>query len=178
MPTGYGVVHSVYLLFSLVTTRVLFKRARLIRLPFYFRIEGRVCGGEFFTAGRSLRIDVKRKGVLQIGKGVQLNDHCQISCAERVEIGDNVLIASKVFISDHDHQFNAGIGASMTQLESAPVCIGKNTWIGNGVSILKGVIIGEGSVVAAGAVVTKSFGPHSVIAGVPAKQIGPGASVN
>ena len=51
----------------------------------------------------------------------------------------------------------------------APVRIGKNSWIGNNVSILKGVEIGERSVVAAGSVVNRSFPNDSIIGGVPAK---------
>ncbi|MEW1810249.1 DapH/DapD/GlmU-related protein [Pseudarthrobacter phenanthrenivorans] len=53
-----------------------------------------------------------------------------------------------------------------------PIVIEDDCWIASGATILAGVTIGKGSVVAAGAVVTKSFGPNSVVAGVPAKMIG------
>ncbi|MCM3697151.1 hypothetical protein M3190_12075 [Microbacterium oleivorans] len=44
--------------------------------------------------------------------------------------------------------------------------------MGSGATILSGVTIGSGAVVAAGSVVTKDVLPRSIVAGVPAKQIG------
>ena len=54
------------------------------------------------------------------------------------------------------------------KLNTAPVKIADNVWIGMNATILKAVIIGENSVVAAGAVVTRSVPPNSVVAGNPA----------
>lgn len=168
---GYGIFHVVYIIINVLITRIFFINARIIRLPFYFRIQGKLEGLNKFTSGRSLRIDVKHNASLYIGDNVQLNDNCQISCCEKVVINDNVLIASKVFITDHDHFFSHDQGPSMDKLVSCPVYIGENTWIGNGVSILKGVSIGSGSIIAAGSVVTKSFPPGSILGGIPAKHI-------
>ena len=53
-------------------------------------------------------------------------------------------------------------------LETRPVKIADNVWIGMNAIILKGVTIGENSVVAAGAVVTKSVPANTVVAGNPA----------
>ena len=38
-----------------------------------------------------------------IGDDVQVNDYVHISACESVTIGNHVLVASKVYISDHDH---------------------------------------------------------------------------
>lgn len=168
---GYGIAHAIYLLFSLSVSKLFFPKSRIIRLPFFFRNRGVLSIGSGFSAGRSLRLDVHEEGVLTIGKGVQINDHCQIACASRVIIGDDVLIASKVFIADHDHDFrDSGVPVSWG-LRSDDVTIGNGCWIGNGVSILKGVSLGDGVVVAAGSVVTKSVGSHAIIAGTPARVI-------
>ena len=53
------------------------------------------------------------------------------------------------------------------------VVIGANVLIGNNVIILKGSAVGDNSVVAAEAVVTKKFGPNVIVAGIPARVIGP-----
>ena len=83
-------------------------------------------------------------------------------------IGNHVDIASEVMIwsSQHDIQDQA-----FTAIE-APVVIDDYVFIGPRAIILPGIHIGTGAVVAAGAVVTKNVAPYSIVAGVPAKQIG------
>lgn len=168
---GYGFGQVVYLLCSFFCTKISYPTSRLIRLPFFFRVNGEFSLGYGFTSGRSLRIDVHDGGDLSIGSDVQINDNCQIACAGNLTIGNDVLIASKVFITDHDHNFS-GTGPPIDWgLSTADVSIADGCWLGNGVHILKGVTLGKGSIVGAGSVVTKSFPEASVIAGVPAKLI-------
>lgn len=168
---GYGLFHFFYLAFCFFFTKVFFREARIIRLPFFIRNNGRIKGMENLTTGRSLRIDVHKNGEIIFGKDIEINDNCQIACSEKIEIGDNVLIASKVFITDHDHSQEIGVIPTEWNLKSSPVKIGKRCWLGNNVSILKGVNLGDDCVVAAGSVVTKSFNSKAIIAGVPAKEI-------
>ena len=51
------------------------------------------------------------------------------------------------------------------------IVIEDDVWLGAGAIITDGVTIGKGAVVAAGAVVTRNVAPHTVVGGVPAKQI-------
>ena len=53
-------------------------------------------------------------------------------------------------------------------VETRPICINKNAWIGTRSIILKGVNIGEGAIVAAGSVVTKDVPEYTLVAGNPA----------
>ena len=46
-----------------------------------------------------------RSFALTIGKDVQINDYVHIASVSSVTIGDHVLMASKIYISDHDHGF-------------------------------------------------------------------------
>jgi lipopolysaccharide O-acetyltransferase len=169
--SGYGLFTCFYLITSLIFGKIFFPMSRLIRLPYFIRVKGDIFLGRGFTSGRSLRIDVHKGATLIISENVELNDNCQIACAHKISIGINVLIASKVFISDHDHDFKDEGNPKDWALSSREVRIESGCWIGNNVSILKGVTLGAGCIVGAGSVVTKSFPSGSIIAGVPAKLI-------
>ena len=56
-------------------------------------------------------------------------------------------------------------------VNSKPIKICDDAWIGMNVIILKGVTIGEGAVVGAGSVVTKDVPAWTVVAGNPAKFV-------
>ena len=56
-------------------------------------------------------------------------------------------------------------------VNSRPIVIKDDVWIGMNVIILKGVTIGEGAIVGAGSVVTKDVPAWTVVAGNPAKVV-------
>ena len=56
-----------------------------------------------------------------------------------------------------------------TTLESKPVRIGNDIWIGVGSSILPGVTIGDGAVIGARSVVTHDVPEGAIVVGVPAR---------
>ena len=56
-------------------------------------------------------------------------------------------------------------------LDSRPVFIEDNVWIGEFVSVLPGVRIGEGSVIGTMSVVTHDIPPFSIAVGSPARVI-------
>jgi lipopolysaccharide O-acetyltransferase len=151
-------------------------------LPFYIRGKKGIRGAKSLTTGVNLRIDIiLRKNftpILHIGENVQFNDYVHIAVAKGVFIGDNTLIASKVFISDHNHgnytdenQSNPNTPPIERELFSKEVHIGNNVWIGEFVSILPGVTIGEGSIIGSTSLVSKDIPAFSIAVGSPAKVI-------
>ena len=112
---------------------------------------------------------------LVIGNNFSMQYNCHIGCIESIEVGDNVLLGSKVYITDHFHgnitKEDIGVPPVKRPLSSKPVKIGNNVWIGDNVTILPGVTLGNNVIVGANAVVTKSFPDNTVIAGCPAKLI-------
>ena len=113
---------------------------------------------------------------IQIGNNVCFNTDCHIGAIEKVIIGNNVLFASKIYVSDHFHgQINKealSVIPLMRELFSkGPVIIEDNVWVGEGVCIMPGVTIGKNAIIGANAVVTKSIPPNCVAVGIPAKVI-------
>jgi len=182
----YGVFGLVRLLFSLLLTqldKIYFGSSiRLIRRPVYIRGRKYISIGKGFTSGVGLRLDAFPIGnniCIEIGNNVEVNDYVHIGAIQSVTIGDNVLIASKVFISDHNHGHYGTKNRHDSpesipkerELSYAPVVIANNVWIGESVSIMPGVTIGKGSIIGALAVVTRTIPPYCIAVGSPAKVI-------
>jgi acetyltransferase-like isoleucine patch superfamily enzyme len=153
------------------------------KYPLYIIGGNKISIGNNFSSFRRNRIEVFGKilnkeyfGKLVIGNNFSINDDCHIACINKITIGNNVLFASKIFVTDHFHgQINKESFLKPPALRSlyskGEVKIGDNVWVGEGVVILPGVFIGENCVVGANSVVTKSFPKNSIIGGNPAKLI-------
>jgi len=175
----YGFFGFLRLVRDKIFTIIFYPKARIVRLPVFIRGKRGINGGENLTTGINLRIDivysVNSSPTLNIGKNVEINDYVHIGVADEVSIGDNTLIASKVFISDHNHGCYSGLNQSNPNekpisriLKTKKVSIGKNVWIGEFVSVLPGVTIGDGAVIGAMSVVARDIPSNSIAVGTPA----------
>ena len=139
--------------------------------------------GDRFTAGIGLNLQAwdsfageRFQPKLIIGNNVVLTDYIQISCANEIRIGNNVLMGQSVYISDNNHG-NAdcsvvGIPPMDRKLTTkGPVVIGDNVWIGRCSTILSGVTIGDNAIIGANSVVVKDVPPYAVVGGAPATVI-------
>jgi acetyltransferase-like isoleucine patch superfamily enzyme len=111
---------------------------------------------------------------ISIGNNVTFNPDCHVACISKIEIGDNCLFASRVFISDHNHGDTTIKMMNIPPAErpltsSGSVTIGKNVWVGEGAAILSGVTIGDNAIIATNAVVTKDVPKNAIVGGVPAR---------
>lgn len=111
-----------------------------------------------------------------IGNNVSINPDCHIGAVNLVELQDGVLLASRVFITDHFHGDTSLNSLKIPPQErvlvsKGPVIIKKNAWLGEGVSVMPGVTIGENAIIGANSVVTKDIPNNAVAAGVPARVI-------
>lgn len=181
----YGLFGLLRLGFSIALSRSFFNNVRIIRVPFYIRGSKFIFFGKNFTAGVGLRVDAFVVNNIQpkiiFSENVEVNDYVHIAAIECVSIGRDTLIASKVFITDHNHgEYSLGISNKVStpyeiphkrRLYSEPVIIGSRVWIGEGAMILPGVTIGDGSIIGAGSIVTKSIPENSIAVGNPAKVI-------
>lgn len=122
----------------------------------------------WLAASNSLNEDC----LLEIGNGSAIGNFNHIFATKHVKIGEFVLTADKVYISDNLHRYENPdipiILQGVKQLNSVEV--GDGTWIGENACII-GAKIGKNCVIAANAVVTKDIPDYCVAAGVPAKII-------
>ncbi len=116
---------------------------------------------------------------IQVGSHFLASERLHISCAERVEIGDNCLFGSGVYISDHNHgSYRGSAQSAPTQAPKdralAPagaVMIGSNVWLGDNVVIVGPARLGHGCVIGANSVVTGDVPDHTMAAGAPLKLL-------
>jgi UDP-2-acetamido-3-amino-2,3-dideoxy-glucuronate N-acetyltransferase len=111
-----------------------------------------------------------------IGRNCKISSHTFI--CEGVEIGDGVFVGHNVsFINDRRPRATRPDGTPQSEedwtLERTRV--GEGASIGTGSTILCGLTIGRGAMVGAGSVVTKDVPDGALVAGVPARVVGPAA---
>ncbi len=110
---------------------------------------------------------------LTIKDGSVIGSNATISAAKSVVIGEQVLFAGNVFVSDHGHAYENCerpiCDQGIRKIEG--VSIGDGSWVGQNAVILPGSMIGKHCVVGANAVVNSVIPDFSVAAGNPARVI-------
>lgn len=142
-------------------------------IPSSFRVKAlKSCG---LKIGKNVRIQSDGfydTSNMSIGDNVLINRFVKFFDSdrnERIEIGNNVMIAMGVTFCTVTHEIGEVKRGGKTFTK--PIVIENGSWIGANATILPGITIAKGCVIAAGAVVTKSTEPNGLYAGVPAKRI-------
>jgi len=132
--------------------------------------KGNFIVGDNVAIGDNVMINIGCDAVLTIGSEVHIGYGGRVSCFERINIGNNTLIASYANILDHNHKFDLKRVPSTTLYDCMPIDIAEGVWLGTKVQVNKGVSVESFSVVGANAVVTKSL-KRGVYGGIPARKI-------
>ena len=111
------------------------------------------------------------RATVKIGARTTFGYHSFLFASERIEIGDDCLIAPFVYLVDSDHGIDRAQKINLQPNATAPIFVGNDVWIGTGAKILKGVKIGDGAVIASGALVKEDVAPYAIVGGIPARQI-------
>jgi acetyltransferase-like isoleucine patch superfamily enzyme len=119
-----------------------------------------------------------------------IGDHCHLSlaqlvCSDSIQLGDGVFMGLGTVVVDSDfHPLEpaARLGDTVAisplgdpdrrpRIETAPVIIEDDVWIGHKVTILKGVRVGRGAVIQPGALITRDVPAGAVMQGNPARPL-------
>ena len=132
---------------------------------FFYRLAGMKIGKD-----STLHMGARffQPGNIAIGEDSLIGDHIFLDGRAPLSIGNHVDIASQVMIYNSEHDLTDETNKAI----EGSVKIGDYVFIGPRVIIMPGVSIGRGAIVAAGAVVTKDVPEKTIVAGIPAKEIG------
>lgn len=150
----------------------------LVDRPAWVAGEHRIAVGERVVILRGGWLAVTRPAwdspgpALTIGDGVSCRPFCTISATESVVIEDDVVMATGCTVIDSDHTLGDSDNVLYNPAVTAPVRIGRGTWLGDRVSVLRGSDIGRFCVIGANSVVRGSIPDYSVAVGAPARVVG------
>lgn len=118
-------------------------------------------------------------GDVHVGEGSKFNQHIEV--VGELDVGKYCALAPDILFQQKNHEihkpamqgrfYGRVLDSELEHMESGPISIGNDVWIGARSIVLSGVTIGDGAVVGAGSIVTDDVEPYSVVAGVPASQI-------
>lgn len=181
---SYSIIDLIELAISIFRTKLIDRRIRLIRFPIILRGRRSIDFGTGLTTGYWCRFEVfpqdsDRRIRLRLGNNIQMNDFCHICALDRVDIGDNCLFASHIYISDNSHGRYEGsendsspdLAPDHREYITSPVKIGNNCWLGEGVIVMPGVTIGDGCVIGAHSIVNRNIPDACIAVGSPAQII-------
>jgi acetyltransferase-like isoleucine patch superfamily enzyme len=114
--------------------------------------------------------------IIVLDDHAQIGYRCLVSAKNYIHIERDVIMAQSVAIIDHGFGLADGTPSPREKgvTGGGRVRIGQGSWIGQGAAIVctgGELVLGRNCVVAAKAVVTRSFPPHSVVFGNPARVI-------
>lgn len=114
-----------------------------------------------------------RGHALHIGDRAGMRAWCTISVADEVNIGDDVVFGASVTVVDSNHTWRQGNPRVLdNELATAPIAIGRGSWLGDRAVVLPGAEIGERCAIGAGAIVNGTIPDGSIAVGAPARVVG------
>jgi len=109
---------------------------------------------------------------VEMGDDVSFNAGCYVNGYGGLTIGDRAGIGPFCMIHTANHVFADPDRPIKEQgWEKRPVVLGRDCWLGMGVTVVPGVTVGDGVVVGAGSVVVSDLPAWTVAAGNPARVI-------
>jgi len=112
------------------------------------------------------------EAVIRIGSDSYVNG-TRFGCAREISIGSRAILADARILDTDFHSTHIDRYDRSAPVRVAPVRLDDNVWVAAAAGILPGTTIGRNSVVAFGAVCAGAYPEGVIIAGNPARPIGP-----
>lgn len=130
---------------------------------------GTVAIGDGVEIGEGTFVLAQDGGAVVVGSRTFISGLCIIAAAQRIEIGEESMLAEMVCVRDHDHDPDLPPRSGHRLVE--PVRIGDRVWLGSKSSVVRGGSVGDDAVVGAHALVNRPIPAGVVAAGVPARIV-------
>lgn len=176
--------------------RYITNNGSILRSDFNLRVDTPLNNKKYLITGKDSILSCNiifesEQGLVTIGNKNSIGGST-IICRENITFEDNIFISWGCTICDHGfHSLNylerrndfdqilkntqsaqnVNINKNWKTVNSKPIKICSDVWIGMNCTIMKGVTIGKGAIVGANSVVTKDVSEFTVVGGNPAKVI-------
>ncbi|MCZ7557095.1 MAG: acyltransferase [Bacteroidia bacterium] len=87
-------------------------------------------------------------------------------------IEDNATLSHRVMLVTHTDAGESPLSSTKIPPTSGSVCIAAGAYLGVNVTVLQGVTIGKRAIVGAASLVRRDVAAETIVAGVPAKELG------
>ena len=138
----------------------------------YFRFSGLWYVGKNVTIDQGCIVSVCEGATLDLGNNIHINRKTCIHVKEHITISNNTRVGWNCQILDSNFHYTV-LNGTISKM-NAPVYIGHNVLLANGVSITKGTVLPNYSVVSSMSLVNRNlseFGEGCLYGGVPAKKL-------
>ncbi|MGA2051802.1 MAG: DapH/DapD/GlmU-related protein [Opitutales bacterium] len=130
----------------------------------WLRAFGATISGQPFVHSRAR---VSHPWNLTLADRACLGDGAHAYALGPIDLCEGCTIAQEAYLCSATHDWSA----SERPLQTAPIVIESNAFVGLRAIILPGITVGESAIVGAGSVVTRDVAPRQRVAGNPAKPI-------
>lgn len=125
------------------------------------------------TVGRNARVDpsvrVWAPWNMDIGEEASLGPAVYCYSVSPIHVGAHATVSQEVFLCTASHD----VSDPHMQLIHAPIRVEDEAWVCSRAYVGPGITVGRGAVVGACSVVTRAVAPWMIVAGNPARPLGP-----
>jgi acetyltransferase-like isoleucine patch superfamily enzyme len=134
---------------------------------------GRVRIGENVLLYPDVHLETQGNACIELGDELVISRGTHIVAMAGIKIGEGTLIGEYTSIRDANHNREPNQPIRDSGYSAKPITIGREVWLGRGVTVLGGVMIGDKATVGANAVVTRDVPAGATVVGIPAVPLPP-----